>query len=155
MREFRGLGAIYAFFDFSRLKFRGRTGRMQLMLFPTRFKASLRSVAVFALVGLFALPTHAGTGALANKIDPYFLQKDAPRAEWGVQVVDLKTGERLYDYNGERRMTPASVVKLITTATALDQLGSQFTFSTQLILPKQNWRETGTIQGDVVLRGGG
>jgi D-alanyl-D-alanine carboxypeptidase/D-alanyl-D-alanine-endopeptidase (penicillin-binding protein 4) len=131
---------------------------MQSMLFPVRFKLGLRRFAAFALLGLlplFAFNAHAGSGALAKKIDPYFLQKDAPRAEWGIQVVDLKTGERLYDYNGTRRMTPASVVKLITTATALDQLGSQFTFSTQLMLPNQNWRETGVIQGDVVLRGGG
>ncbi len=97
----------------------------------------------------------AGEGALASKLDALFLQKDAPKALWGIQIVDLETGERLYDYNGEHRMTPASVVKLVTSATALDQLGSPFTFTTRLLLPRQNWRESGRIQGDIVLLGGG
>ena len=52
----------------------------------------------------------------------------------GMYIQDLGSGEVLYDYNSEIAMTPASVMKAVTTATALSLLSEDFRFSTSVIL---------------------
>ena len=44
----------------------------------------------------------------------------------GMYIQDLGSGEVLYDYNSEIAMTPASVMKAVTTATALSLLSEDF-----------------------------
>lgn len=68
----------------------------------------------------------------------------------GVFIKDLTTGEVLYDFNSEIALTPASVMKAVTTATALSLLGEDFRFTTQVELhgtPASN----GTWSGDLVI----
>ncbi|MEM9017177.1 MAG: D-alanyl-D-alanine carboxypeptidase/D-alanyl-D-alanine-endopeptidase [Verrucomicrobiota bacterium] len=54
----------------------------------------------------------------------------------------------------DRGLIPASTMKVITTATALEVLGKDFRFETNLELAGK-LEEDGTLQGDVVVRGGG
>lgn len=54
----------------------------------------------------------------------------------GIHVVDVATGEVLYTRNGDIPLNPASNVKLITGAAALDILGPQHTFTTVLRAPE-------------------
>ena len=42
----------------------------------------------------------------------------------------VKDGKTLYSYEGDRQLTPASVMKTVTTATALELLGEDFRFET-------------------------
>lgn len=68
----------------------------------------------------------------------------------GMYIQDLGSGEVLYDYNSEIAMTPASVMKAVTTATALSLLSEDFRFSTSVILrgtsaSGKNWH------GDLVI----
>lgn len=72
----------------------------------------------------------------------------------GVYIQDLTSGEALYDYNSEIAMTPASVMKSVTTATALSLLGDNFRFATTVelrggFLADKSW------QGDLVIRSSG
>ncbi len=72
----------------------------------------------------------------------------------GAYVVDVRTGQRLYSYRADVGRAPASVEKLYTSATALLKYGAEGRLTTSVLataLPD----ETGTIAGDVVLRGGG
>ena len=78
------------------------------------------------------------------------LQSDAYRdAVWAVEVVDLTTGQTVYTMNPSSRMIPASNTKLYTTATALDQLGADYTYTTRVVTDGSI--ADGTLTGDLVV----
>jgi len=71
----------------------------------------------------------------------------------GVYVADAVTGEVLYAYGADRQLNPASNTKLISTATALSELGTDFRYETALLGPQPD--ADGTVHGDVVFLGSG
>ena len=52
------------------------------------------------------------------------------RGEVGLWVQDIETGEVLVNYKADRSFMPASNLKIITTATALELLGSDYRYKT-------------------------
>lgn len=62
------------------------------------------------------------------------------------EVVDVATGKALYRRGSDRPLTPASTMKLLTSAAALRLLGAEHRFSTTVVQPSA---------GTVVLVGGG
>lgn len=72
------------------------------------------------------------------------------RGMTGLYVADARTGEPLFAVNAEEAMNPASNVKLISTAAALDLLGPEFRYPTRLLGPMPSG---GVIAGDVYLLG--
>lgn len=72
----------------------------------------------------------------------------------GVYIKEIETGEVLYDYNSELALTPASVMKAITSASALSMLGEEFRFSTDVELRGAK-DAAGVWRGDVVVRSSG
>jgi len=75
------------------------------------------------------------------------------KGEWGVLVVDAATGETLYEKNADRYFTPASNMKLLTTALALDKLGPGFRFRTTV--ETHGAIAQGVLSGDLILVGRG
>lgn len=71
----------------------------------------------------------------------------------GVDVVDLSTGRHVAELNAGMAMTPASILKCVTTAAALTRLGPDFRFETPVYL--RGTLSGGTLHGDVVIKGGG
>lgn len=66
---------------------------------------------------------------------------------------DISNGEILYSYDTERELTPASVLKLVTTATVLELLGEDYRFTTQL---EYDGKITnGVLEGNLYIKGGG
>ncbi len=74
-------------------------------------------------------------------------------ALWGAFIVDVETEEVLYARNPSDLFIPASNMKLVTTAAALDDLGPDYRFLTRLYLDGDV--EDGTLNGALVVRGGG
>lgn len=52
----------------------------------------------------------------------------------GVFIKDLRTNEVLYDFNSELALTPASVMKAVTTASVLSLVGEDYRFATPVVL---------------------
>lgn len=81
---------------------------------------------------------------------------DDPRltgAQVSALVTDPATGEVLYGRRPEALMLPASTLKTVTAAAALDLLGPGHRFATDVLAAG---RRTGPVlDGDLVLRGGG
>ena len=75
-----------------------------------------------------------------------------PHSTISYEVVDLKSGEVVAAQNPELCATPASVTKIITTATALELLGGDFQFSTYI--ETNGTIENGILNGDLIIRGG-
>jgi D-alanyl-D-alanine carboxypeptidase/D-alanyl-D-alanine-endopeptidase (penicillin-binding protein 4) len=69
----------------------------------------------------------------------------------GLLVADARTGEPLFAVNADDPLNPASNVKMISTATALELLGPTFRYPTRLMGFDPD--AAGTIHGDVYLLG--
>ena len=74
----------------------------------------------------------ATDAAIRNAIDAIVASNDLPDAFWGIYVQNLKTGEVIYSRNADKNLMPASNMKLLTTATALDALGPDYRYVTGL-----------------------
>lgn len=68
-------------------------------------------------------------------------------------VIDHNTGKIVTSYNKDIAVVPASVMKLVTTATALEILGPEHKFKT--IIEYSGKLIDGTLDGDLILIGGG
>ena len=73
-------------------------------------------------------------------------------ASIGLCVLDPR-GETIVDSNADRALLPASTLKTITTATALEKLGPDFQFRTRLY--KSGEVSEGVLNGNLFLEGGG
>ncbi len=120
-----------------------------------------RRVALVLLAGA-AFAAHAQTpaapaidAALARHIDAYIDQPQFARADWGIAVRSLDTGDVLYARNADRLFVPASNVKLFTTALALAKLGGATRIATTLYATSTRVDARGTLHGDLILYGRG
>jgi len=88
-----------------------------------------------------------------NQMDDIFNDPNFSSASWGVSIQSLQTGEYFYKRNENKLFVPASNLKLFTTAGALEILGPDYTFSTNIYL---NGKVDGSIlEGDLVVEGRG
>ncbi len=71
-------------------------------------------------------------------------------ATTGLYVADARTGEPLFSVNADDALNPASNVKMISTATALELLGPTFRYPTRVLGAPA---EAGVVKGDVYLLG--
>jgi D-alanyl-D-alanine carboxypeptidase/D-alanyl-D-alanine-endopeptidase (penicillin-binding protein 4) len=69
----------------------------------------------------------------------------------GLYVVDAETGRELFAVHPDDPLNPASNVKLISTAAALDLVGPDFRYSTRVLGPTPD--ADGVVAGDVYLLG--
>lgn len=92
--------------------------------------------------------------ALAREIDRTIDESNLTQARWGVFVMSLSDGRVLYSRNGDKLFTPASNMKIYTTAAALDLLGPDYRWRTSLYVAKQP-DGNGVIDGDLTLFGRG
>ena len=74
--------------------------------------------------------------------------------KWSVCAIDLTTGDTLAAYDAAQQLPAASVVKLVSTAAALNILGPEHRAQTQLIL-KGQMKDHGVWDGSLHLIGGG
>ena len=105
----------------------------------------------------------AGRRPRAAEPDPASLRRDLDRildrpalapAFWGVEVRSLKTGKVLYARNAAKAFRPASTLKLVTTAAALDAFGPEARLRTT-VETAGRLDGTGRILGDLYLVGRG
>jgi D-alanyl-D-alanine carboxypeptidase/D-alanyl-D-alanine-endopeptidase (penicillin-binding protein 4) len=83
-----------------------------------------------------------------------FLQKPALKgASVSFMVKEVDSGNVLYGYETEKEMTPASVMKTVTTATALEILGEEFRFETSVLYDGEI--NNGILNGNLYLYGTG
>jgi D-alanyl-D-alanine carboxypeptidase/D-alanyl-D-alanine-endopeptidase (penicillin-binding protein 4) len=90
---------------------------------------------------------------LARDVDQ-LIDADSGKARWGVFVVSLKDGRVLYARDADKLFTPASNMKIYTTAVALDLLGSDYRWRTSVYASTQPTGD-GVIDGDLILYGRG
>lgn len=90
---------------------------------------------------------------LAIRADSVLADSVFVGANWSVKVIDLTTGRTLLARNDEANLLPASNAKMFTTAAALDQLGTDYTYETALLTRGTVGGDT--LHGDLIVRGSG
>jgi D-alanyl-D-alanine carboxypeptidase/D-alanyl-D-alanine-endopeptidase (penicillin-binding protein 4) len=113
----------------------GKKSRMQ--------KRIINKIIIYlGLVLLTACPAYAD---LAGRINKIIQNKSYTKVRFAIHVVDAGTGITAYAHNPRQKMTPASNMKIITSAAALNYLGPDYKYQTQL----------GLIGDDLVVIGSG
>lgn len=107
-----------------------------------------------ALGGARATAGDPSPKRLAKTIDAVVARPGFAAAFWGIEVRSLKTGRTLYARNAEKAFRPASNVKLVTTAAALDALGPDTQIRTT-VETAGRIDGMGRVLGDVFLVGRG
>lgn len=74
--------------------------------------------------------------------------------QWGAMVVSLTRGDTLFAQSPDERLVPASTMKLFTSAIALERLGPDHTYSTD-VLRDGALEARGVVRGNLILRGDG
>ena len=107
------------------------------------------AILVFVLIGF--------CGFSQNKFDEavkmLFQQPDYKNAFVGICVQDLETGDKLFGLNDGKLLIPASTMKLITSATALELLGADYRFETKIGYIGET-EKNNSLKGDLVVIGG-
>ncbi len=95
----------------------------------------------------------AGDPALTAAIDSLLADPRFTGSMVSVAVRDAETGEAIYERNVGQRLNPASNMKLFTSAAAMDALGPDYRFTTDLL--SDGRVRGGKLRSDLYLRGGG
>jgi PBP4 family serine-type D-alanyl-D-alanine carboxypeptidase len=119
---------------------------------PETSSRALRCLAItVCLLGLGA----AGLGwDSGQKLPPQIrATMEKPRyseATWGLRVVDLKSGEVIYDLNSQKALLTGSVRKLYSVSTLLNQIGPDERFTTP-VYRRGEVDASGVLKGDLIL----
>ena len=109
-------------------------------------------------IGLFVIWTNIGTAqnqvlSVQQKIAGWQTDPKLSTASVCIAVSDNRTGEMLIKSVPQQSLAPASILKLITTATALEVFGSDYRFQTTL--SASGMIKNDTLFGDLQIIGGG
>ncbi|MDR1557419.1 MAG: D-alanyl-D-alanine carboxypeptidase/D-alanyl-D-alanine-endopeptidase [Tannerellaceae bacterium] len=87
----------------------------------------------------------AGKAQTPPAVRQFLSRQSMKGASFSLMAKEVNSGDILYAYEADRKMTPASVLKIVTTATALELLGAEYRFATTL--------EYDGVIADSILRG--
>jgi len=95
-------------------------------------------------MGMSQTPSGGWLSEMRQRLD--FLMDDPllQTTQLGLMVYDLTSGETVYTRQERQRMRPASVMKLVTSITALDMLGGDYGYHTSVSYK-------GTMMGDTLM----
>jgi len=91
---------------------------------------------------------------LRDGIEKALAAKSLANASVSILVKSLKDGSVIYEKNSERPLMPASNMKLVTTAAALEKLGKDYKYSTRFYLTA-NPDANGVVNGSLIVKGSG
>jgi D-alanyl-D-alanine carboxypeptidase/D-alanyl-D-alanine-endopeptidase (penicillin-binding protein 4) len=119
-----------------------------------RGAASLALAAALSSLAPGAATADPSPSRLRKAIDPIVARPELASAFWGIEVRSLASGRTLYARNAEKAFRPASSMKLVTTAAALDAFGPDARILTT-VETEGRLDGQGRILGDVFLVGRG
>jgi D-alanyl-D-alanine carboxypeptidase/D-alanyl-D-alanine-endopeptidase (penicillin-binding protein 4) len=110
----------------------------------------IKSVFIFIFLGIPVF-----TSGQENSLKKFLADSSMIHANASIFVIDMDNMETVLEYNSVKSLTPASVMKLITSATALQILGPDYTFKTVIGYSGKLNTKTGKLTGDIIIKGGG
>jgi serine-type D-Ala-D-Ala carboxypeptidase/endopeptidase (penicillin-binding protein 4) len=98
-------------------------------------------------------PARDDRASLRYTIDSLLAAPETRHARWGVLIVDPERGDTLYSRDAGKLLVPASNMKIVTSAVALDALGPDFRFATPVVA--RGDVRAGALDGDLLVIGRG
>lgn len=121
---------------------------------------SIKKVLILSFLIIFSI--NLNSQSLKNKnhvlnkaVEEFANDPDLVNAGLSFYAVDVMTGEVIAELNPNLALKPASTMKIITSATALEVLGSTYQFETTLQYDGYIDKETKTLHGNIYIEGGG
>jgi D-alanyl-D-alanine carboxypeptidase/D-alanyl-D-alanine-endopeptidase (penicillin-binding protein 4) len=105
---------------------------MRRIIEGERLNRAILTITAVATLMLAMLDTPALAGQLDGSLIQLLNSRDLRSTRYSICVIDADTGEVLADINADEPLIPASNMKLLTTASAMDVLGKDFVFRTEL-----------------------
>lgn len=105
------------------------------------------------IIALFLLFTFTQVKAQPDTLSALPNLPELQTAEYSFYVYDATTGQ-VVAQSPQKSLEPASVLKVVTTATAMRLLGPDFRFKTRFGYIGKIDHKTGTLKGDLVIKGG-
>ncbi|MFN8670482.1 MAG: D-alanyl-D-alanine carboxypeptidase/D-alanyl-D-alanine-endopeptidase [Candidatus Sericytochromatia bacterium] len=106
---------------------------------------------VLLFVSIFTINTPSlAESSVSNQIANLFAKSGISKESSSISVINIKTGQKLYDYNSNKPLAPASNMKLITSAAALALLKPEHKFKTAIY--KDSNIDGGYLSGNVYLK---
>lgn len=102
-------------------------------------------IVLICVLMLFPCPVSATT--------PIFGVDGEDAASIGVYISDIPEGDVLIEYNSVKTLTPASIMKALTTASAISALGTEYRFRTEVYMTGEI--AGSTLCGNLLLKGYG
>ena len=99
---------------------------------------------------LFLFPEKAYTNPA---IERFLSASYMKGASISLMIKDIGSDSVIYSYDAEREVIPASVMKIVTTATALEVLGENFRYETAIMYDGEITGDT--LHGNLYIRGSG
>jgi len=100
-------------------------------------RAFVVAIAPFALTACVTVMKTAHLSSprseLRHEIDSLTSQPEFRNAQWGVLIVNPRTGDTLYSKNAGKLFMPASNMKIVTSAAALTLLGPEYQYRTTFL----------------------
>jgi D-alanyl-D-alanine carboxypeptidase len=102
------------------------------------------------VLGVCATGFRSHSGELPKEIRAIMEKTRYANATWSLRVVDLKSGDVVYDLNSQQPLLTGSVRKLYSVGTALNKLGPADRFKTPVFRTGEV-DASGNLQGDLIL----
>lgn len=96
----------------------------------------------------------AQTNVIDKLIKTSLASKSLQNASWSLCAEYIDNSQPIINYQGQLSLTPASGLKLITTAAALDILGEDYKCYTRIYYDG-HISKNGTLEGNIYIQGGG
>jgi D-alanyl-D-alanine carboxypeptidase/D-alanyl-D-alanine-endopeptidase (penicillin-binding protein 4) len=110
------------------------------------------------LLGLFVLCVHATLGSAADfsaSLNALVSQEEFRGAHWGICIASpVNDNAVIFNLNADKCFVPASTIKLLTSAAALDSFGPDYRFETTFLAANE-LDSSGALRGDLIIRGSG
>ncbi|WP_407537664.1 D-alanyl-D-alanine carboxypeptidase [Cetobacterium somerae] len=102
------------------------------------------------MIPMTTLPVKAKSKA----VDEFVNSKVLEHGNLSFYAMDVKSGAVIDNYRGETALTPASVLKIVTSATALEVLGPDTVLETKVLYDGKISKD-GVLTGNIYIQGGG
>ena len=114
---------------------------------------SLLSVMFFLSITETSLASRNEAEILPKNIEAVLNHRNLEPSSLSVMMIDLESDEVILSWNPDTKRTPASVMKLFTTASALDILGPSYKWSTEFYVFGEIKNKI--LDGDLLIKGKG
>jgi len=94
-------------------------------------KAHIRTLLVAAMVGTCCLNSTTDAD-LTGQIDSIINHPLQQKVEFSIHVINADSGKTLYSHNAKKALIPASNMKIVVTAAALEYLGPDYEYITRI-----------------------